>query len=125
MRISDWSSDVCSSDLVALANGRVLVTESVGDDFPIAPQGRVYVIEKRGVAPVRDLPIAVSLTGLGESLTARERQITGLVLQGYPTEAIARKLGIGRGTVTDHRRRLYYKLDITSRSEEHTSEHQS
>src|SRR3546814_9945549 len=26
MRISDWSSDVCSSDLLAAANGRALIT---------------------------------------------------------------------------------------------------
>src|SRR3546814_8519356 len=33
MRISDWSSDVCSSDLDALANGRRLKCLTVADDF--------------------------------------------------------------------------------------------
>jgi DNA-binding CsgD family transcriptional regulator len=102
---------------VALPNGQVLVSEPVGDDFPVAPQGRVYLIERRGVAPVRELPKPVSMTHFGEGLTAREQQITALILQGFPTETIARKLGIGRGTVKNHRRRLYYKLDITSERE--------
>src|SRR3546814_6463458 len=31
MRISDWSSDVCSSDLIATRYGEFLLIESVGD----------------------------------------------------------------------------------------------
>ena len=58
-----------------------------------------------------------SRTDPGKKLTVREQQIVQLILRGYPTETIAQKLGIGRGTVKNHRRRLYYKLDITSERE--------
>src|SRR3546814_14219048 len=36
MRISDWSSDVCSSDLVALAGETVMAGLSCGDPSPLA-----------------------------------------------------------------------------------------
>lgn len=102
---------------INLPSGRVLVTERLEDDFPVAPKGRVFVIERKGVEPVREMPKAVRITPVAGSLTARERQIADLILQGYPTESIAKKLGIGRGTVKNHRRRLYGKLDITSERE--------
>src|SRR3546814_3180476 len=48
MRISDWSSDVCSSDLATLADGRVAgvaVTRAEarlrGTDLATAPRGRL------------------------------------------------------------------------------------
>ncbi len=44
-------------------------------------------------------------------------RITRLILTGYPTDAIAKALGIGRGTVKNHRRRLYDRLDITTERE--------
>lgn len=50
-------------------------------------------------------------------LTPRERQIVRLILAGFPGEAIARRLGIGAGTVRNHRKRLYAKLDITAERE--------
>ena len=50
-------------------------------------------------------------------LTPREKEIVALILQGYPTITIAERLGLSRGTVKNHRRRIYYKLDITSERE--------
>jgi RNA polymerase sigma factor (sigma-70 family) len=50
-------------------------------------------------------------------LTPRERDIVQLVVEGYPSATIAQRLGISRGTVKNHRRRLYDKLDITSERE--------
>lgn len=102
---------------IGLPNGRVLVIESLDDDFPVAPRGRAFVIERRGVEPVRQMPKPLGIAPLAEGLTARERQIADLILQGHPTESIAKRLGIGRGTVKNHRRRLYGKLDITSERE--------
>ncbi len=46
----------------------------------------------------------------GASLTRRERQVAGLLLQGLDTEAIAAELGIGSGTVKNHRKHLYAKF---------------
>ena len=53
----------------------------------------------------------------GESLTRRERQVASLLLQGLDTEAIAVELGIGSGTVKNHRKHLYGKLRLGSRAE--------
>lgn len=53
----------------------------------------------------------------GELLTRRERQVAGLLLQGLDTGAIATELGIGSGTVKNHRKHLYGKLRVGSRAE--------
>lgn len=53
----------------------------------------------------------------GDRLTRRERQVAGLLLQGLDTEAIAAELGIGGGTVKNHRKHLYGKLHLRSRAE--------
>jgi DNA-binding CsgD family transcriptional regulator len=58
-----------------------------------------------------------ALAGSDFQLTPRERDIVSLILQGHPTVSIARHLGLARGTVKNHRRRLYRKLDITSERE--------
>jgi DNA-binding CsgD family transcriptional regulator len=50
-------------------------------------------------------------------LTRRERDIVALILSGLPSLRIAARLGIGRGTVKNHRRRIYRKFDITSERE--------
>ena len=51
-----------------------------------------------------------------ESLTAREREVTKLILLGHSTESIARHLGVAVGTVKNHRKRTYRKLAIKSQS---------
>lgn len=50
-------------------------------------------------------------------LTQREKQIVSLTLEGHPIAGIAKKLGVGRGTIKNHRLRLYQKLDITTERE--------
>lgn len=50
-------------------------------------------------------------------LSARERDIVHLMLTGHPTASIARKLKIAAGTVKNHRRNIYEKLDITTERE--------
>jgi DNA-binding CsgD family transcriptional regulator len=50
-------------------------------------------------------------------LTPRECDIVELILTGYPTSLIAERLGLSRGTVKNHRRRIYDKLDITTERE--------
>lgn len=54
---------------------------------------------------------------LWPELSAREREIVKLILAGYPTAGIASKLGLARGTVKNHRRSIYTKLDITTERE--------
>lgn len=52
-----------------------------------------------------------------DALTARERDVAGLVAQGLPYREVATRLGISEHTVKNHLRRIYDKLDISSRVE--------
>jgi DNA-binding CsgD family transcriptional regulator len=54
---------------------------------------------------------------LWPSLSARERELVELVLAGHPSATIATRLKITVGTVKNHRRRIYDKLDITTERE--------
>ncbi|WP_300036820.1 helix-turn-helix transcriptional regulator [uncultured Roseobacter sp.] len=54
---------------------------------------------------------------LGVSLTRRETQIAGLVLQGHSNASAALVLGISHETSRVHRRNTYRKLNITSQRE--------
>ena len=49
--------------------------------------------------------------------TQREREIIRLLLAGFPNSFIAKKLRIGVGTVRNHRKRIYTKLDVTTERE--------
>jgi DNA-binding CsgD family transcriptional regulator len=99
-----------------LPGNRVMHVEALDAEFTLAPAGRMYVIEDRGLAPERLSP-EEAVERMAAGLTPRERQIVALVLAGHGSEGIARRLGIGRGTVKNHRRRLYDKLDITTERE--------
>lgn len=55
--------------------------------------------------------------GLWSELSLRERQLVQLILAGHPTATISARLGITVGTVKNHRRRIYEKLDITTERE--------
>jgi DNA-binding CsgD family transcriptional regulator len=64
-----------------------------------------------------DAGLAAALQGMAPDLTPRERDIVALVLEGYPTATIAKRLNVAHGTVKNHRLRIYEKLDITSERE--------
>lgn len=55
--------------------------------------------------------------GLWPELSLRERELVQLILAGHPTATISDRLGITVGTVKNHRRRIYEKLDITTERE--------
>ena len=54
---------------------------------------------------------------LWPDLSARERELVALILAGHPSVTVAERLGITVGTVKNHRRRIYAKLDITTERE--------
>ncbi len=54
---------------------------------------------------------------LWPELTPRERELVGTMLAGHPPAAISARLAISAGTVKNHRRNIYQKLDITSERE--------
>ncbi len=59
-----------------------------------------------------------TLVQLGaELLTSREQEIAALLVQGFDSKEIASQLEIGVGTVKNHRKRIYAKLNISSLSE--------
>ncbi len=54
--------------------------------------------------------------GKGE-LTARETDICRMLLRGHSTTSIAASLGLAEGTVKNHCKHIYARLNISSRSE--------
>jgi LuxR family maltose regulon positive regulatory protein len=50
------------------------------------------------------------------ALSPRESQVLSLLLDGLTNKEMARQLSISESTVVTHRRRLYRKLNVTSRS---------
>jgi DNA-binding CsgD family transcriptional regulator len=54
---------------------------------------------------------------LWPELSSRERELVGLILSGHPTARISARMKITVGTVKNHRRRIYEKLDITTERE--------
>jgi DNA-binding CsgD family transcriptional regulator len=92
-----------------LASGTWLLiraTELRGDELRIA-----VILE-----PARRAELA-PLIVLTYELSAREREVTELLLRGLPIEAIASDLSISRHTVRDHTKAIFTKLGVTSRPE--------
>jgi DNA-binding CsgD family transcriptional regulator len=93
--------------------------------FPVLAALHARRRETAAPAPSSPLPTALPPGGPGAALpadlwpdlSARERQLVELVLAGHPSASIARRLGITPGTVKNHRRRIYAKLDITTERE--------
>lgn len=50
-------------------------------------------------------------------LSAREREVLGLLAEGLPNKTIGRRLGISERTVENHVRHVFEKLGVTSRTE--------
>ncbi|MGO2155203.1 MAG: response regulator transcription factor, partial [Serratia proteamaculans] len=50
-------------------------------------------------------------------LTARERDVLGLICEGLPDKKIATRLNLAANTVRNHVATVYSKLDVHSRSE--------
>src|SRR3546814_7199089 len=112
MRISDWSSDVCSSDLI--------------DCLQFSTEPCVSPMEDNLTQPLDDLTVVktVSLTN------ALEKQIERLIVEGElaPGERLneiqlAGRFGTSRGPLREATRSLEAKGFV--RSEEHTAELQS
>src|SRR3546814_5194873 len=74
MRISDWSSDVCSSDLAMVLAAVVLLiaVQMPGEDEPPVPTARVDDVRRLG----DQFHVVVDVTNTGDQ-TAANVQITG------------------------------------------------
>lgn len=63
-------------------------------------------------ATAPDTPTAVDRT-----LTARQRDVLGLLLDGLPNKTISRRLGLSTSTVKTHMEAIYRQLGVNSRSQ--------
>jgi DNA-binding CsgD family transcriptional regulator len=102
----DWPG---ASSRLPLPGGRILslhAARTAGDDADVA----VIVDAAR---PVEVAEMLVDAYGL----TPRQRQVLGLLLLGRTLTQIARELGISEHTANDHRKAIYARIGVGSRSE--------
>src|SRR3546814_9948977 len=100
MRISDWSSDVCSSDLCRACRGTRC------SDGEAAPQARV-ALEFSGFCRWILLPSRTTPRGVVFTRKPRQPQMLGSYLPGRPQDVVASrvsKLTLPRGEVNRWRR---------------------
>src|SRR3546814_8671346 len=142
MRISDWSSDVCSSDL-PLEPRRLLARQPqiTGGIFPLAQGARILarypgehderfqIIARDArvimiVRPQIELVVGDAVIGVGIGEARLNRAVERLP---HRIDAIDRRArGVGRVIAAPQvERHLRRRLAIPMRSEEHTSELQS
>src|SRR3546814_2982499 len=116
MRISDWSSDVCSSDLLlsdiscnALQQclRLVLLGEKV---FP----SQLLSMWTRSNAKAR--PEASAPARGAQNLSERESEILECLVQGDSNKMIANRLNITEGTAKVHMKRFLLMTDVSNRS---------
>ncbi|RZJ25827.1 MAG: response regulator transcription factor [Haliea sp.] len=83
---------------------------------PISPMVARKILARAasaGPAPVQ----APQATAPVVSLSAREQQVLQLVSKGFTTEEVAQALAISRTTVLTFVRRIYTKLEVSTRAE--------
>jgi len=84
----------------------------------IVGRGEVFLYPTMTRKLVQDyLERATGSSETEDPLTPRERQILGLLAEGYSNREIAKKLVISPSTVYTHRSSLMEKLDLSSRHE--------
>ena len=80
--------------------------------------GALCAARWQNVHGVRELSQRTAQEHLGfRALSAREREIVTLILQGHSSESIALKLDISPGTVKIHRKNIHRKMRISTQAE--------
>ena len=99
-----------------LPSGAVLYVERLDGEFALAPGGRMYTLELSR-AEESDAKAAQRATADFQKLTPREREIVLCIIDGAGAADIARKLKLSKGTVKNHRLRMYRKFGLASERE--------
>src|SRR3546814_4629507 len=105
MRISDWSSDVCSSDLEALARAEMHLPRGGVDCGDLAAQAQVDIVLGVELGALQRYPVFIR--GAGQIILRQVRTVAGRVRVGA------------------RHRQAAAEAQLPQRSEEHTSELQS
>lgn len=102
----DWEG---ATSRLSLPGARMLslhAARTTGDDADVA-----VIVD--GARPSQVAAMLVDAYGL----TQRQRQVLASLLLGQSPSQIARELGVSEHTVNDHRKAIYFRLGVTSRSE--------
>lgn len=96
----------------------VLHGHRLDSDSPVWPNGNIFFIERRCMESI-NVDFATTLAAFSRRyrLSARERELLEMALQGSDTRGIARQLGLSIGTVKNYKQRLYAKLGINCERE--------
>lgn len=102
----DWQG---ASSRLPLPGSRMLslhAARTTGGDADVA-----VIVD--GARPAQVAAMLVDAYGL----TPRQREVLGSLLLGHSPGRIARELGVSEHTVNDHRKAIYQRLGVSSRSE--------
>ncbi|ECB1786361.1 LuxR family transcriptional regulator [Salmonella enterica subsp. enterica serovar Nottingham] len=96
---------------------RIIAGISLMRDIPFSSEER---LRAQAVQPLLGLAIHDSLqedNDLASILTAKEREIVGMVCEGASNKLIARQLNISLSTVKTHLRNIFAKTEVINRTE--------
>ncbi|HGB4612627.1 TPA: LuxR C-terminal-related transcriptional regulator [Salmonella enterica subsp. enterica serovar Birkenhead] len=109
---------VCDMIEIFIRRGhRIIAGISSMRDIPFSSEER---LRAQAVQPLLGLAIHDSLqedNDLASILTAKEREIVGMVCEGASNKLIARQLNISLSTVKTHLRNIFAKTEVINRTE--------
>ncbi|EJG3567801.1 helix-turn-helix transcriptional regulator [Salmonella enterica] len=109
---------VCDMIEIFIRRGhRIIAGISLMRDIPFSSEER---LRAQAVQPLLGLAIHDSLqedNNLASILTAKEREIVGIVCEGASNKLIARQLNISLSTVKTHLRNIFAKTEVINRTE--------
>ncbi|KAB2510332.1 helix-turn-helix transcriptional regulator, partial [Salmonella enterica] len=109
---------VCDMIEIFIRRGhRIIAGISLMRDIPFSSEER---LRAQAVQPLLGLAIHDSLqedNNLASILTAKEREIVGMVCEGASNKLIARQLNISLSTVKTHLRNIFAKTEVINRTE--------
>ncbi|EDV0349630.1 helix-turn-helix transcriptional regulator [Salmonella enterica subsp. enterica] len=109
---------VCDMIEIFIRRGhRIIAGISLMRDIPFSSEER---LRAQPVQPLLGLAIHDSLqedNDLASILTAKEREIVGMVCEGASNKLIARQLNISLSTVKTHLRNIFAKTEVINRTE--------